>query len=239
LLAAINAARQVQQRGAWTPGRDQAYLGVLVDDLITRGTSEPYRMFTSRAEYRLILREDNADLRLTPVAREMGLISDQHWQVFAQKREAIEHEQRRLDGLTVLPDSEPGKALSACLDKPLSRDYKASDLLRRPEIDYDRLTAAIGGAVADEAVAEQVEIQARYAGYLERQHAEIEKARRHQQTALPNVIDYTVVRGLSAEVSQKLSEYQPQTIGQAGRIPGVTPAAISLLMVHLKKASQK
>ncbi len=239
LLAAINAARQVQQREPWTPGREQAYLGVLVDDLITRGTSEPYRMFTSRAEYRLILREDNADLRLTPIAREKGLISDDHWRVFAQKSEAITHEQRRLGGLTVLPDSEPGQQLSAYLDKPLSRDYKASELLRRPEIDYNKLTAAIGGAVSDAAVAEQVDIQARYAGYLERQQAEIEKARRHEQTPIPNVIDYQSVRGLSSEVCQKLSDYRPQTIGQAGRIPGMTPAAISLLMVHLKKASLK
>jgi len=239
LLAAINAARQVQQREPWTPTRDQAYMGVLVDDLITRGTTEPYRMFTSRAEYRLILREDNADLRLTPIAHEMGLISDQHWLEFTQKSDAIAHEQRRLNGLTVLPDSEPGEQLSSYLDKPLSRDYKASDLLRRPEIDYKRLTAAIGGAVSDAAVAEQVEIQARYSGYLERQHAEIEKARHHEQTSIPNLIDYQSVRGLSAEVCQKLSEFRPETIGQAGRIPGVTPAAISLLMVHLKKATMR
>jgi tRNA uridine 5-carboxymethylaminomethyl modification enzyme len=239
LLAAINATRQVQQREPWTPARDQAYLGVLVDDLITRGTTEPYRMFTSRAEYRLILREDNADLRLTPIAREIGLVSDEHWRAFAQKSDAIAHEQRRLSGLTVLPDSEPGEQLSGYLDKPLSRDYKASDLLRRPEIDYQRLTAAIGGAVSDEAVAEQVEIQAKYAGYLERQHAEIEKARRHEQTSIPNLIDYQSVRGLSAEVCQKLSDYRPETIGQASRIPGMTPAAISLLMVHLKKAAMK
>ncbi len=237
LLAAINATRRVQQQEAWTPARDQAYLGVLVDDLITRGTTEPYRMFTSRAEYRLILREDNADLRLTSVAREMGLINAAHWRAFAQKSEAIAHEQRRLSGLTVLPDSEPGEQLSAYLDKPLSRDYKASDLLRRPEIDYQKLTAAIGGAVSDAAVAEQVEIQAKYSGYLQRQHAEIEKARRHEQTLIPNVIDYQSVRGLSAEVTQKLTDFRPQTIGQASRIPGVTPAAISLLMVHLKKAS--
>ena len=237
LLAAINAARQVRQLDAWTPGRDQAYLGVLVDDLITRGTTEPYRMFTSRAEYRLILREDNADLRLTPVARELGLICDRRWQLFERKREAIEHEQRRLSGLTVLPDSEPGLELSAHLGKPLSRDYKASDLLRRPEIDYRKLTAAIGGAVSDAAVAEQVEIQARYAGYLARQRAEIDKAHRHEHTPIPDVIDYSRVRGLSTEVSQKLTDHQPQTIGQASRIPGVTPAAISLLMVHLKKAS--
>ena len=237
LLAAINAARQVLRQDPWTPGRDQAYIGVLVDDLITRGTTEPYRMFTSRAEYRLILREDNADLRLTPFARKMGLIDDQRWYSFDHKREAIEHEQRRLGGLTVLPDSEPGQVLSDLLGKRLSRDYKASDLLRRPEIDYRSLTDAIGGAVPDDAVAEQVEIQAKYAGYLERQQAEIEKARRHEQTAIPGHIDYDHVRGLSAEVSQKLSDHQPQTIGQASRIPGVTPAAISLLMVHLKKAS--
>ena len=239
LLAAINAARQVQQREPWTPGRDQAYLGVLIDDLITRGTSEPYRMFTSRAEYRLILREDNADLRLTPVARDMGLVSDGHWRVFSEKSEAIAHEQQRLSGLTVLPDSEPGREIAVYLEKPLSRDYKASDLLRRPELDYDKLTAAIGGAVDDPAVAEQVEIQAKYAGYLERQHAEIEKARRHEQTQIPNVINYQSVRGLSAEVCQKLTDHRPETIGQASRIPGVTPAAISLLMVHLKKAALK
>ena len=239
LLAAINATRHVRQLEPWTPARDQAYLGVLVDDLITRGTTEPYRMFTSRAEYRLILREDNADLRLTPIAREMGLISDEHWRAFVQKSDAIAHEQCRLSGLTVLPDSEPGEQLSSYLDKPLSRDYKASDLLRRPEIDYQKLTAAIGGAVSDDAVAEQVEIQARYAGYLERQQAEIEKARRHEQTSIPNLIDYQSVRGLSAEVCQKLADYRPETIGQASRIPGMTPAAISLLMVHLKKTAMK
>ena len=237
LLAGINAARKAQQYDAWTPGRDQAYLGVLVDDLITRGTTEPYRMFTSRAEYRLILREDNADLRLTPIAREFGLISNRHWEQFARKRDAIDHEQQRLSGLTVLPASEPGEVLSNYLDKPLTREYKASELLRRPEIDYPKLTAAIGGAVRDPAVAEQVEIQAKYAGYLDRQLAEIDKARRHEQTPIPDVIEYDAVRGLSAEVSQKLMDYRPQTIGQASRIPGVTPAAISLLMVHLKKAS--
>ena len=237
LLAAINASQQVREREPWTPARDQAYLGVLVDDLVTRGTAEPYRMFTSRAEYRLILREDNADLRLTPVARQLGLIGEDEWSRFERKRECIEHEQRRLDGLTILPDSEPGRELAVWLDKPLAREYRASELLRRPEIDYHRLTCAIGGAVEDAAVAEQVEIQAKYSGYLQRQHAEIEKARRHEQTAIPNLIDYKSVRGLSAEVSQKLSEHRPETIGQASRIPGVTPAAISLLMVHLKKSA--
>jgi len=240
MLAAINASRQVQEKDVWSPRRDEAYLGVLVDDLITRGTQEPYRMFTSRAEYRLILREDNADLRLTPVAREMGLISDTHWQVFEAKKEAIEKEQQRLRSMTIQPDSKEGLSLAKLTGKPFSRDYKAADLLRRPEIDYRGLTAVIGEADIDEAlddkVCEQVEIQAKYEGYLDRQHAEIEKTRKHQETAIPNVIDYARVRGLSTEVCQKLSDHRPETIGQAGRIPGITPAAISLLMVHLKKS---
>ncbi len=240
LLAAINAGRLVQEKQAWSPRRDQAYTGVLVDDLITRGTQEPYRMFTSRAEYRLILREDNADLRLTPVAREMGLISDEHWQVFEVKKEAIENEQQRLRTLTIQPSSKAGIALAKFTGKPFSRDYKAADLLRRPEIDYASLTAVIGEAGLDATIAgkvcEQVEIQAKYSGYLDRQQSEIEKTRKHQQTTIPNVIDYAKVRGLSSEVCQKLSDHRPQTIGQAGRIPGMTPAAISLLMVHLKKA---
>ena len=238
LLAAVNAARQVQDKDAWTPRRDQAYIGVLVDDLITRGTQEPYRMFTSRAEYRLILREDNADLRLTSVARDMGLIDDEHWRAFENKREAIEREQQRLSSVNVHPDSEVGKALSEKLEKPLSRDYKAADLLRRPEMDYETLIHIIGehddGGLSP-AVIEQIEIQAHYEGYLNRQHAEIEKARSHEETTIPNVIDYAAVRGLSIEVSQKLSDHRPETIGQASRIPGMTPAAISLLMVHLKK----
>ena len=240
MLAAINASRQVQQKDAWSPRRDEAYLGVLVEDLITRGTQEPYRMFTSRAEYRLILREDNADLRLTPVAREMGLIGDAQWQVFEAKKEAIEKEQQRLRGMTIQPDSKEGLSLAKLTGKPFSRDYKAADLLRRPEIDYAGLTAVIGEVDIDEAMAEkvceQVEIQAKYEGYLDRQHAEIEKTRKHQETAIPNVIDYARVRGLSTEVCQKLSDHRPETIGQAGRIPGITPAAISLLMVHLKKS---
>jgi tRNA uridine 5-carboxymethylaminomethyl modification enzyme len=194
-------------------------------------------MFTSRAEYRLILREDNADLRLTPVARELGLIDDEHWRTFETKREAIKHEQRRLGGLMIMPESESGRELSTWLDKPLAREYRASELLRRPEIDYARLTSAIGGKIENESVAEQVEIQAKYSGYLQRQHAEIEKARRHEQTRIPNLLDYKNVRGLSAEVSQKLAENRPETIGQASRIPGITPAAISLLMVHLKKTA--
>jgi len=243
LLAAINATRLVQEKDSWTPTRDKAYIGVLVDDLVTLGTLEPYRMFTSRAEYRLLLREDNADLRLTEVAREMGLINDAHWQQFSEKREAIEKEQQRLSEMNVQPDSEEGAAFSEKLAKdgknrPLTRNYKAADLLRRPEIDYAALTDIIGeGEGVSASVAEQVEIQAKYSGYLERQQDEIDKAKRHQQTTIPNVLDYANVRGLSAEVLQKLSDHRPETIGQAGRIPGVTPAAISLLMVHLKKSA--
>ncbi len=243
LLAAINAARRVQEKDAWTPMRDQAYIGVLVDDLVTLGTQEPYRMFTSRAEYRLLLREDNADLRLTEVGREMGLICDERWRQFSEKREAIEKEQLRLAEMNVQPESEQGVAFSEKLAKegqkrPLTRTYKAADLLRRPEIDYADLIEIIGeGEGVDASVAEQVEIQARYSGYLDRQQGEVDKARRHQQTSIPNVIDYAKVRGLSAEVQQKLSDHRPETIGQAGRIPGVTPAAISLLMVHLKKSA--
>jgi tRNA uridine 5-carboxymethylaminomethyl modification enzyme len=242
LLAAINAARLVQEKEAWTPTRDKAYIGVLVDDLVTLGTQEPYRMFTSRAEYRLILREDNADLRLTEVAREMGLINESYWQQFSDKREAIEKEQKRLSEVNIQPESAFSKAFSEKLDKPLSRNYKAAELLRRPEIDYAGLTEIIGeGECVDdsiaEQVAEQVEIQAKYSGYLDRQLDEIAKAKSHQKTAIPNVIDYATVRGLSSEARQKLADHRPETIGQAGRIPGVTPAAISLLMVHLKKSA--
>ena len=241
LLAAVNAARLVQEKEAWTPSRDQAYIGVLVDDLVTLGTKEPYRMFTSRAEYRLILREDNADLRLTETAREMGLIDDTHWKLFSDKREAIEKEQRRLAEMNIPPESTLAKAFSKKLavdgiERPLTRNYKAADLLRRPEIDYAALTEIIGeGEGVSPSVAEQVEVQAKYSGYLDRQLDEIEKTKRHQQTSIPNVIDYAKVRGLSAEAQQKFSDHRPETIGQAGRIPGITPAAISLLMVHLKK----
>ncbi len=238
LLAAINAARQVQEKESWTPARDEAYIGVLVDDLVTLGTQEPYRMFTSRAEYRLILREDNADLRLTEVARQMGLISDEHWRIYEKKHNSIINEQNRLDSLNVHPDSDLGKQFSSQLEKPLTRNYKAADLLRRPEIDYAALINIIGqGEAITPDVAEQVEIQAKYSGYLERQLDEIEKTKRHQKTSIPNIIDYAQVRGLSTEAQQKLADHRPETIGQAGRIPGITPAAISLLMVHLKKSA--
>lgn len=243
LLAAINAARQVQGKESWTPRRDQAYIGVLVDDLITCGTQEPYRMFTSRAEYRLILREDNADLRLTPMAREMGLIDDAHWALFCNKRDAIDREQQRLATKVIQPDSDEGVELAKLTGKPFSRDYKAADLLRRPEIDYAHLVAIIGKAEINDdmmpeqvgKIAEQVEVQAKYEGYLTRQQAEIDKTLKHEKTSIPNLIDYKEVRGLSTEISLKLSDQRPETIGQAGRIPGMTPAAISLLMVHLKK----
>jgi tRNA uridine 5-carboxymethylaminomethyl modification enzyme len=237
LLAGLNAARQALEQEPWWPGRDQAYLGVLIDDLITRGTREPYRMFTSRAEYRLLLREDNADLRLTPDGRELGLVDDARWLRFEQQQTAVRAEQGRLAGLLVRPDSAMAAALNARLENPLAREHRAMELLRRPELDYASLTAieGIGPAVADPRVAEQVEVQAKYAGYIERQQQEIERQSRHEQQALPVALDYSQVRGLSAEVREKFSRVRPETLGQAARIPGVTPAAISLLLVHLKK----
>jgi len=237
LLAGLNAARSTLELSPWTPRRDDAYLGVLVDDLVTRGTSEPYRMFTSRAEYRLLLREDNADLRLTPVGRELGLVDEHRWRQFSTKREAITQEQQRLQALLVRPESPAGQALSATLEKPLAREQLASDLLRRPDVSYRTLTgiASLGPGVADAAVAGQVEIQAKYAGYLGRQQDEIQRAQRHQEQTLDADFDYNAVRGLSKEVCEKLQAVRPETIGQAARIPGVTPAAISLLLVHMKK----
>jgi tRNA uridine 5-carboxymethylaminomethyl modification enzyme len=237
LLAAINASLQVQGREPWYPKRDQAYLGVLVDDLITCGTAEPYRMFTSRAEYRLILREDNADLRLSETAHQLGLLGDDQWRAFASKREAIEHEQQRLRDLWVQPASTAGQGVAEYLGKPLSKEARAIDLLRRPELDYAKLTsvADLGPPADDALVAEQVEIQAKYEGYLNRQQDEIDKARRYEDNAIPADLDYSQVRGLSNEVRQKLMEHRPATLGQAGRISGVTPAAVSLLMVHIKK----
>ena len=237
MLAAINASRQVADKGAWYPKRDQAYIGVLVDDLITSGTAEPYRMFTSRAEYRLILREDNADLRLTEQARELDLVTDAHWQAFAEKREAIEREQQRLHDFWVPAKSVISNELVQFLNKPLSKEARVIDLLRRPELDYEKLMTidALGPAVEDPAVAEQVEIQAKYQGYLNRQLEEIEKARRYEDKAIPDDINYDNVGGMSNEVRQKLIDHKPTTLGQAGRISGVTPAAVSLLLVHLKK----
>ncbi|MGD2137992.1 MAG: tRNA uridine-5-carboxymethylaminomethyl(34) synthesis enzyme MnmG, partial [Gammaproteobacteria bacterium] len=237
LIAGLNAARRVQGKEPWSPRRDEAYIGVLIDDLVTRGTREPYRMFTSRAEYRLLLRQDNADLRLTPVGRELGLVDDTRWRAFSARREAIEVEQQRLRSLLVVPDSVTGRALGALLDKPLTRTRTAGELLRRPELDYRTLTAidGLGPGVADDSVAEQVGVQARYAGYLDRQQAEISRQQKHREQTLPADLDYNAVRGLSSEVCEKLQDVRPQTIGQASRIPGITPAAVSLLLIHLKK----
>lgn len=237
LIAGMNAALLAKDKEAWAPRRDQAYMGVLIDDLITQGTMEPYRMFTSRAEYRLILREDNADLRLTEKARELGLIDDARWQHFCQKQEAIARELQRLKSHWVRPDTPSGDVLAAMLDKPLSREFTLHDLLRRPELDYKALSTleSLGPWEQDARVCEQVETQIKYDGYIQRQSEEIHRARKQESTVIPAEIDYQTVGSLSSEVRQKLQDARPETIGQAARIPGVTPAAISLLLVHLKK----
>ena len=239
LLAGLNAALQVQQRDAWCPRRDEAYLGVLVDDLITRGTAEPYRMFTSRAEYRLLLREDNADLRLTEKGRELGLVEDTQWRFFEAKREAITREQQRLRDLWVKPADVPAEQAQQLLGDELRRETRALDLIARPQASYAGVMSlpGVGPGVVDVQVAEQVEIQAKYSGYIDRQKDEIEKTRRNESVVLPVDFDYGRVKGLSSEVREKLSRHRPSTLGQAGRIPGVTPAAVSLLLIHLKKRS--
>jgi tRNA uridine 5-carboxymethylaminomethyl modification enzyme len=246
LLAGANAALQVQNREPWCPKRSEAYLGVLVDDLITRGAPEPYRMFTSRAEYRLSLREDNADLRLTPQAKALGLIEPAQWSFFERKRAAVDSELERLAAQVVQP-RDVGEALLAKLGAPLARETHALELLRRPEIAFEDLDALDAAALAapwraDAGLAEQVklqvDVQAKYAGYLKRQHEEIERQRRHEDLRLPDGIDYTEVGGLSNEARQRLSEVRPETLGQAARIPGLTPAAVSLLLVHLKRREQ-
>jgi tRNA uridine 5-carboxymethylaminomethyl modification enzyme len=239
LLAGVNAVRRIRDAAPWTPRRDEAYLGVLVDDLITLGTSEPYRMFTSRAEYRLLLREDNADLRLTAKGRELGLVDDVRWRAFDAKREAVAQEQRRLRGVWVRPaDLAPDQARTVIGDE-LRREVRALDLLARPDVTYEGLLTlpGLGPGVADAKVAEQVEIQAKYAGYIERQQAEVERTRHNEALRLPRDFDFQSVRGLSLEVLEKLLRHRPATIGQASRIPGVTPAAVSLLLIHLKKKS--
>ena len=235
LLAGLNAARRSQGQESWCPRRDEAYIGVLVDDLITMGTREPYRMFTSRAEYRLVLREDNADLRLTEKGRELGLVDDQRWAVFNAKREAITTETERLKSTWIQPSSEIGQAFATHFNTPLTREYSLLDLLRRPEVNYQTLTDLTGKVDIPADAAEQVEIQTQYAGYIDRQQDEINKLRQHEQTSLPEDLDYTTLNGLSKEISQKLASIRPQTLGQASRIPGVTPAAVSLLLIHLKK----
>jgi len=239
LLAGVNAARFVRELEPWSPRRDQAYLGVLVDDLITHGTSEPYRMFTSRAEYRLQLREDNADLRLTPTGRELGLVDDARWARLEAKREAIARETQRLGALWASPNNAAGREAVEALGIELSRENSALDLLRRPELDYAKLaslSAFAPDAPVDADVAEQVEIETKYAGYLQRQREDIARQQRNEGTPVPDGFDYAQVRGLSTEILQKLERVRPQTVGQAQRIPGMTPAAISLLLVHLERA---
>ncbi|WP_027588925.1 tRNA uridine-5-carboxymethylaminomethyl(34) synthesis enzyme MnmG [Pseudomonas sp. RL] len=235
LLAGANAALRAQGREAWSPRRDEAYLGVLVDDLITLGTQEPYRMFTSRAEYRLILREDNADLRLTEKGRELGLIDDARWAAFEAKREGIAREEQRLKSTWVRPGTPEGEAIVQRFGTPLTHEYNLLNLLARPEVDYAGLLAVSGDTEVDPQVAEQVEIRTKYAGYIGRQQDEIARLRASEDVRLPEDIDYTAISGLSREIQQKLGQARPETLGQAGRIPGVTPAAISLLLIHLKK----
>ena len=238
LLAGLNAARRARELDAWTPRRDEAYLGVLVDDLITLGTREPYRMFTSRAEYRLLLREDNADLRLTEAGRELGLVDDARWAAFSAKREAIEAESARLRAGWVQPGSAAAAAIGEKTGKPLAREYSLMDLLKRPELGYADvadLPGIAGEPVADESVAEQVQIQAKYQGYIDRQQEEIDRLKRHESTPLPADLDYQRVEGLSHEIRQKLAETRPATLAHASRISGVTPAAVSILLIHLKK----
>ena len=235
LLAGLNAGLAVQGKEPWCPRRDEAYIGVLVDDLITMGTMEPYRMFTSRAEYRLLLREDNADLRLTERGRELGLVDDARWQRFEQKREAIDSETARLGSTYVHPGTAAAEQLAAKLGKPITREYSLADLLKRPELEYIDVAELKGEVCADLQAAEQVAIQAKYAGYIDRQQVEIDRLRRYENTPLPADLDLDAVDGLSNEVKQKLGDARPETLARAGRIPGVTPAAISLLLIYLKK----
>jgi len=237
LLAGINAVLLLRDEKPWCPGREQAYLGVLVDDLITSGTAEPYRMFTSRAEYRLLLREDNADLRLTEEGYRLGVVSDERWQAFCGYRESLEQEQQRLRTNWIRPDSQSAKMLQESLSEPLVREATLMDLLRRPNIYYNDLKQLpdITLTLTDRAAIEQIDVQAKYAGYIERQEQEIERLRRNEKTRIPEGLDYSRVSGLSAEVQQKLMDVRPETLGQAARISGVTPAAISLLLINLKK----
>ncbi|MBV8909471.1 MAG: FAD-dependent oxidoreductase, partial [Gammaproteobacteria bacterium] len=253
LVAGINAALRWQNREPWAPRRSEAYLGVLIDDLVTRGTREPYRMFTSRAEHRLLLREDNADLRLTPKGRELGLVDEERWRLFAAKQELGTRELARLGGLRLRADEVNDAWSERYLGGRLGRDTPAFELLRRPGVSYAALleiagrpcweaTGADAAPVDDRLpgqVATQMEALARYAGYIERQHEEIERARRNEETALPVDLDYGRLGGLSHEVRQRLSEARPATLGQAARIPGVTPAAISILLVHLKRCARR
>ncbi len=235
MLAGINAVLLGRQQEAWCPGRDEAYLGVLVDDLVTLGTKEPYRMFTSRAEHRLKLREDNADQRLTPMARKLGLVSDERWAFFEQKQLLQQEETGRLKNTWVQPGTAQAEQVEYWTGQKLNREYSLFDLLKRPQLDYSRLCELTGSQPVGSGAGEQIEISAKYAGYIDRQSEEVERLKRNEQTAIPENFDYGQVQGLSKEVEQKLESTRPQTIGQASRIPGVTPAAVSLLLVYLKR----
>ncbi len=237
LMAGLNAGLRAQGKDPWHPRRDQAYMGVMMDDLSTLGTREPYRMFTSRAEYRLLLREDNADLRLTAIGRELGLVDDERWGKFNIKMEQVELERQRMRSTWIHPQHPSLEAVNALVNTPLTREQNLEELLRRPEVTYDALMAieGVGPALNDHAAADQVEIQIKYAGYIERQYDEVEKQLRNENTLLPLDMNYRDVNGLSNEVIAKLNDAKPETIGQASRISGITPAAISILLVHLKK----
>ncbi len=239
LLAGLNAALQVQDKPAWSPRRDEAYLGVLVDDLVTRGVTEPYRMFTSRAEYRLSLREDNADLRLTERGRQLGLVDDRRWALFERKRDAVSGELNRLGKLVIDPRRFDQQTLADAIGQPLEHEYPVLQLLRRPQVSYRDLMRldGIGPGLDHAPAAEQVEIQTKYQGYIDRQRDECARLEQVETVRIPDDLDYSQVRGLSSEVSQKLAQYRPETLGQAGRISGITPAAISLLLVHLKRST--
>ncbi|MFY9178982.1 MAG: tRNA uridine-5-carboxymethylaminomethyl(34) synthesis enzyme MnmG [Venatoribacter sp.] len=238
VLAGINAALRAKEQEAWTPRRDQSYIGVLVDDLITMGTKEPYRMFTSRAEYRLVLREDNADMRLTEIGRTLGVVDDERWAIFSAKKEAIEKESERLRTTWVQPNSEQAEKLKEWGEAELQREYSLHDLLKRPGLNYEQVANLKGEPLAQDQAAEQVEIAAKYDGYIARQQDEIDQLRRYENTKLPTDLDFDKISGLSNEVKQKLRTVQPETLGVASRISGVTPAAISQILMHLKKINQ-
>jgi len=237
LLAGMNAGLKANDKAAWCPRRDEAYIGVLVDDLITLGTKEPYRMFTSRAEYRLLLREDNADLRLTEIGKDLGVVGEERWASFSKKKEAIEAETTRLKSTWVQPGTKGGNIVDKYLDRPITREYSLTDLLKRPEIKYKHLAEINEELTIAEDVAEQIEIQTKYDGYISRQQDEVDRLKKNEDTKLPIDFDYQTISGLSNEITQKLLDVRPETIGQATRIPGITPAAVSLLLVYLKKKS--
>ena len=237
LLAGLNASRYARELDAWEPRRDEAYIGVLVDDLVTLGTQEPYRMFTSRAEYRLQLREDNADERLTPKGNELGLISSAHWAAYQEKRAVVDEELGRLESTYIHPDTDASNALDAKLKSPINREYSMADLIRRPELSYSDVAGLKGSPVTDLATADHIETRVKYAGYIARQQDEIDRLKRHENTLIPSDFDFTEVSGLSNEICQKLTDIRPANIARASRIQGVTPSALSLLLVHLRRQS--